>query len=101
MAADQPTSEADKLPEQEAKGTPPDSTHDVEQGVHAPATLHRGLQGRHMQMIAIGTPSFLNLEASCTDCNLSGGSIGAGLFVSSGSALQSGGPASLLLGFVC
>ncbi|KAI4161357.1 MAG: hypothetical protein LQ342_004909 [Letrouitia transgressa] len=42
--------------------------------------LARNLQGRHMQMIAIG------------------GSIGAGLFVGSGSALQSGGPGSLALG---
>ena len=29
-----------------------------------------------------------------------GGSIGAGLFVGSGGALQSGGPASLVLGFI-
>ncbi|KAF3119254.1 hypothetical protein TWF703_003561 [Orbilia oligospora] len=42
--------------------------------------LHRKLKGRHMQMIAIG------------------GSIGTGLFVGSGSALQSGGPASLVIG---
>lgn len=30
----------------------------------------------------------------------SGGAIGAGLFVSSGSAFQTGGPASVLLGFM-
>ncbi|EXJ53747.1 uncharacterized protein A1O5_12996 [Cladophialophora psammophila CBS 110553] len=59
-----------------------DDNHDVEEGIHRQAKLSRGLQGRHMQMIAIG------------------GSIGAGLFVGSGSALQSGGPASLVLGFV-
>ncbi|KAG9773388.1 AAT family amino acid transporter, partial [Aureobasidium melanogenum] len=43
--------------------------------------LKRALQGRHMQMLAIG------------------GSIGAGFFVGSGGALTLGGPASLLLGF--
>ncbi|PGH06690.1 hypothetical protein AJ79_06474 [Helicocarpus griseus UAMH5409] len=44
--------------------------------------LARELQGRHMQMIAIG------------------GSIGAGLFIGSGKALSDGGPGSLLVGFL-
>lgn len=43
--------------------------------------LARKLKGRHLQMIAIG------------------GSIGTGLFVASGRALNTGGPASLLLAF--
>lgn len=43
--------------------------------------LARKLKGRHLQMIAIG------------------GAIGTGLFVSSGSALASGGPASLIIAF--
>ncbi|TVY27589.1 General amino-acid permease [Lachnellula hyalina] len=44
--------------------------------------LVRRLKGRHLQMIAIG------------------GSIGTGLFVGSGQALATGGPGSLLLGFI-
>lgn len=43
--------------------------------------LNKTLKGRHLRMIAIG------------------GSIGAGLFVGSGGALRTGGPASLLIGF--
>ncbi|KAG0646761.1 General amino-acid permease GAP2 [Hyphodiscus hymeniophilus] len=43
--------------------------------------LSRKLKSRHMQMIAIG------------------GSIGTGLFVTSGSALSNGGPASLIIAF--
>jgi amino acid transporter len=54
---------------------------DIETG-EQPGKLKRQLKGRHMQMIAIG------------------GSIGAGLFVGSGSALNSGGPASLVIDFI-
>lgn len=75
------------IPENEKYGS------DVEagsSGVVSPASdvevgegqLKRNLKGRHMQMIAIG------------------GSIGAGLFVGSGSALNSGGPASLVIDFI-
>lgn len=44
--------------------------------------LKRRLQGRHIQMIAIG------------------GSIGTGLFIGSGSALANGGPGSVLIDFI-
>lgn len=51
-------------------------------GVVQNGELRKSLKSRHMQMIAIG------------------GSIGAGLFVGSGGALRTGGPASLVIGFI-
>jgi len=48
---------------------------------HDTSRLNRKLKGRHMQMIAIG------------------GAIGTGLFIGSGSALATGGPLGLLIGF--
>lgn len=60
----------------------PPSPADGDIEVGQSGKLKRQLKGRHMQMIAIG------------------GSIGAGLFVGSGSALHSGGPASLVIDFI-
>ena len=48
---------------------------------HDTSRLNRKLRGRHMQMIAIG------------------GAIGTGLFIGSGSALATGGPAAVILGW--
>ncbi|KAJ5658282.1 Amino acid transporter [Penicillium longicatenatum] len=70
----QPASSSDVAPPAYGESGP---VEDIEAG-----TLKRHLKGRHMQMIAIG------------------GAIGAGLFVSTGSALREGGPGALLLGYL-
>ena len=62
-------------------GSPPQTDGDIAVG-SAGGELKQNLKGRHMQMIAIG------------------GSIGAGLFVSIGGALSSGGPASIVIDFI-
>lgn len=70
----------------ETKVHPNPPTADLEVGDHGiithAAPLARQLKGRHMQMIALG------------------GAIGAGLFVGSGSALSTGGPGSLVIGYM-
>jgi len=61
--------------------------------------LHQDLKGRHMQMIAMQVSAPWTVICILTYA-YSGGAIGAGLFVSSGGAFQTGGPASVLLGFM-
>ncbi|CAJ2506238.1 Uu.00g003680.m01.CDS01 [Anthostomella pinea] len=64
---------------------------DEEVGVVAKgAALKTDLHGRHMQMIAI---------VLLTGLLSTGGAIGAGLFIGTGNALYSGGPASLVIGY--
>ena len=65
--------------------------------------LVRQLQGRHMQMIAIGrsglapsSSTSISSILSTDDYDRAGGSIGAGLFVGSGGSFHSGGPGSVV-----
>jgi yeast amino acid transporter len=61
--------------------------------------LNQTLKGRHLHMIAIGKSSRMHARYSSM-LILAGGSIGAGLFVGTGSALRRGGAASLLLDYM-
>jgi amino acid permease len=60
--------------------------------------LHRSLKGRHMQMIAMY--EWMNEWKGTRWLDPSGGAIGAGFFVSTASAYTTGGPGSVLLGFM-
>lgn len=87
--------------------------YDVEGAALATAEspLSRKLKGRHLQMIAIGgsigssTPlQRYVMNSICTCAHLKNSPVltnfaGTGLFVGSGKALNSGGPASLLIAF--
>jgi amino acid transporter len=66
--------------------------------VHTNA-LRQDLKGRHMQMIAMQVSALWTVICLLT-CVYSGGAIGAGLFVSSGGAFQTGGPGSVVIGFM-
>ena len=75
-----PLAEKERATKEETVYESNGSGHDADFEQQAPASggLARQLRGRHMQMIAIG------------------GSIGAGLFVGSGSSFHSGGPGSVV-----
>ena len=69
------------IPQNRLKGSRDCSFSSPESIGNDTSRLNRSLQGRHMQMIAIG------------------GAIGTGLFVGSGSALATGGPGALMIAF--
>lgn len=85
-------------------GSPYSDPMDQEHVATGQNVLHRDLKGRHMQMIAMYVVSpvshTVHLHHLHRLTRRSGGAIGAGLFVSSGSAFQTGGPGSVLLGFM-
>lgn len=62
--------------------------------IYKAAPLVRDLQGRHIQMTAIGKVIAVRIREYALIVS-QGGVIGAGLFFGSGSALHVGGPASL------
>ena len=79
-------------------GSDTEGQYDVQEGEQG--QLHRSLQGRHMQMIAIG--EILGDEAHDVNflTRLQGGAIGAGLFVGSGGSFRTGGPAAVVICFM-
>ena len=75
------------------------NVEDLEKVVADAPMLQQKMKPRHLQMIAVGAvdlPSDFRVLIPLT----SGGSIGTGLFVGSGSALHHGGPAGVLIAWI-